>query len=200
RQIVPSYCPHCSSILDQESEINRINIKKFRLELYVYENMKDILSINHNKIDVQSFKHTFISKLNVINEEYFSNNVAGFSRYLNIPKNTLRYWLNGQNFPSLDNILKISFKLNKKDLDFILESLNLYVKICQINDRQVINNKTKTTRKSLKYDVIDRKMIEHLSTGTPISMNSITNLIGRDKRVWYRNFTDLCKQISRRYY
>jgi len=200
RQMVPGYCPHCSSILAQESESNRINLKKFRWELYVYENMKDILSINHNKIDVQSFKHTFISKLNVINEEYFSNNVAGFSRYLNIPKNTLRYWLNGQNFPSLDNILKISFKLNKKVLDFLLESLNLDVNIFQINDRQVINNETKPTRKPLNYDVIERKLIEHLSTETPISMNSVAKVIGRDKRVLYRNFPDLCKQISRRYY
>ncbi len=198
--MVPGYCPNCSSILAQESESKRINLEKFRWELYVYENVKDILSINHNKIDVQSFKDTFINKLKVINEERFSNNVAGFSRHLSIPKSTLRYWLYGQNFPSLDNILKICFKLNKEILDFLLESQKLDVNIFQINDKRVINNKTKQTRKPLNYDVIEKKLIEHLSTDTPISMNSVAKVIGRDKRVLYRNFPDLCKQISRRYY
>lgn len=200
RQMVPGYCPNCSSILAQESESKRINLEKFWWELYVYENVKDILSINHNKIDVQSFKHTFISKLKVINEERFSNNVARFSRHLSIPKSTLRYWLNGQNFPSLDNILKICFKLNKEILDFLLESQKLDVNIFQINDKWVINNKTKQTRKPLNYDVIEKKLIEHLSTDTPISMNSVAKVIDRDKRVLYRNFPDLCKQISRKYY
>src|SRR5690625_1051381 len=200
RQMVPGYCPNCSSILAQESESKRNNLEKFRLELYVYENVKDTLSINHNTIDVQSFKRTFINKLKVINEERFSNNVAGFSRHLSIPKSTLRYWLYGQNFPSLDNILKICFKLNKEILDFLLESQKLDVNIFQINDKRVINNKTKQIRKPLNYDVIEKKLIEHLSTDTPISMNSVAKVIGRDKRVLYRNFPDLCKQISRRYY
>src|SRR5699024_12161549 len=88
--------------------------------------------------------------------------------------------------------------LNKEILDFLLESQKLDVNIFQINDKRVINNKTKQIRKPLNYDVIEKKLIEHLSTDTPISMNSVAKVIGRDKRVLYRNIPDLCKQISRR--
>lgn len=198
REMIPGCCPNCSSTLS--NDINqRLNLVEMDWEIFVYENLEDLIKINPNKIDTQRFKYSFLIKLNLINEEYFENNVASFSRYLNTPKSTLRYWLNGQNFPCLDNILRICFKLNKKILDFLLESQELNGNIFQINDKQVINNKKKHTRKPLNYDVIKKKLIELSTTETPISMNYAAKIIGRDRRVLYRNFPELCKGISKRY-
>lgn len=200
RQMIPGCCPNCRSTLSQDIEYQRRNPAELKWDLFVYENMGDLLSIDENKTVVQDFKPIFLSKFNTINEAFFSNNVASFSRFLDIPKSTLRCWINGQNFPSLDNILKICFKFNIKILDFLLESLNLDVNIFQINDGEVIKNKTKQTRNPLNYDAIEKKLIELLSIDIPISMNSVARVIGRDRRVLYRNFPDLCKQISKRYY
>jgi hypothetical protein len=199
RQMIPGYCPNCYSILSIDNERRRINQTEMNWEIFVYENMEDLLMINPKQIDAQGFKRTFIKKLNFINEEYFKNSIVSFSRYLNTPKSTLRCWLNGINFPSLDNVLKVCFKLNKNILDLLLKSKKLDANIFQINDKQVINNKTNHTRKPLNYDVIEKKLIELSTMKTPLSMNSVAKILGRDRRVLYRNFPDLCKQISKQY-
>lgn len=199
RQMIPGYCPNCCSILSKGDETNRVNQAEMNWEIFVYENMEELLTLNPKQIDTKVFKSRFINELNSINEKYFKNSVASFSRYLNTPKSTLRYWLNGINFPSIENVLKVCFKLNKKILDLLLKSKKLDANIFQINDKQVINNKINHTRKPLNYDVIEKKMIELSTMETPLSMNSVAKIVGRDRRVLYRNFPDLCKQISKRY-
>lgn len=199
RQMILGYCPKCSSILSNDLESKRFDLAELNWELFVCENMEGLLSINQKNIVAGRFKHTFLDKLKLINEEHFSNNVASFSSYLNIPQNTLRYWLNGKSSPSLDNILNICFKFNQKIFSFLLESQKVDINILQFNEKLVINKKTKKTPKPITYDVIEKKLIELLEIETPISMTFVAKIIGRDRRVLYGNFPDICKRISKRY-
>lgn len=60
-----------------------------------------------------------------------------------------------------------------------------------------INNKERTERKPLNFDLIEKKLNEFLIYDTPISMTAVAKEI--DKRVLYSNFPDCCKRISKRY-
>lgn len=197
RQMLPGYCPHCFTSLDQDAlKITSIS-QKLDWYLFVNRNLEDLILLNQQQISTNNFKTQICKHLNLINDQYFLGSVPNFSRYLDVPKSTLNYWLNGKSTPSLDYMLKISFKLNIKILDFLLESQKLDVKIFQIKGKK--SNTKKISRKPLNHSAIEKKLTELLSHGLPISMKLAAKIVGHDRRVLYRKFPLQCKQISNRY-
>lgn len=199
RQMVLGYCPHCFTSLEHEKEKMQPSMREMKWHLFVYRNMEDLILLKQNRISNKSFKEELCKCLYFINEKYFFSNVSSFSKFLGVPKTTLRYWLNEENTPSIDHLLKICFKLDKKILDFLLKYEKPDVNIFQIHDRQVNNIETKEIRRPLNQPEIEKKLIEFLSKDPPISMTLVAEKIGRNKRVLYQNFPVLCKEISSKY-
>ncbi|WP_223553917.1 helix-turn-helix domain-containing protein [Lysinibacillus sphaericus] len=134
-----------------------------------------------------------------MNQELFLGNVSNFAELCGVPKSTLRCWLKGENAPSLNNLLLICFKLNIDILDLLLVKRKVDIDIDHINNQVSINNKKRAARKSLNFNLIEKKLNEFLIYEIPISMTAVAKEIDRDKRVLYSNFPEYCKLISERY-
>lgn len=198
RQMICGYCPNCFASLSVNANCERPEKFELTWQTFVIQNIKDILTLEKRSISSNSLSGQVISQLNLINEEYFAGNVSNFSKFLTIPKTTLRCWLSRENFPTLETLLLICFKLNKNILDLLFERKNTCGRIFQI-DNPLIVDKGKKSRKPLNLVDIDKQLKELLISEPAISMSSAANQIGHDKRVLYRNFPDQCKQISARY-
>lgn len=198
RQMLPGYCSNCFHSLSVNSGNEKPDSLEFDWQRFVIHNIEDILTLDNTYNSIESRKGQILNQLNIINEEYFSGNISNFSKFLNMPKSTLRCWLSYENFPTLETLLFICFKINKKILDLLFENGRTTATILQINN-QIIVKRKKIARKPLDIVVIEKKLKELLRSDPAMSMSAVANKIGHDKRVLYRNFPEHCKQISKRY-
>jgi len=198
RQMLPGYCPNCSSLLAHFFLTEEIDIKELCWYNFCYQNISSLINANFNKLGIKKGKYKINNQLNRINRELFLGNISNFAEFCGVPKSTLRCWLKGENPPSLDNLLLICYRLNIEILDLLLGKRKENIDIYKIKS-QVSISKDKTTRRPLNFDLIEKKFNEFLIYDTPISMTTVAREIDRDKRVLYRNFPDYCKMISAKY-
>ncbi|MGG0720137.1 TniQ family protein [Robertmurraya massiliosenegalensis] len=198
RQILPGYCSKCFASLSLATNNEKPEPLELKWQRFIIHNLENILTLDITYFFIKSPREQILNQLNIINEEYFLGNISDFSKFLNIPKSTLRCWLSYENFPALESLLFICFKINKNISDLLFENEIPAVNIYQI-DNHIVVKKKKVIRKPLDIVVIEKKLKELLRNDPVISMSAAANKIGHDKRVLYRNFPDLCKQISKRY-
>lgn len=191
RKMILGYCSYCAHPLFKNGRVIRCNFKKEELEWYkfCFLNIEFILMNYLKDFNALDF-------INNIFLQYFSNDISLFSRITTIPKSTLRGWVNSINIPTLEGILKICFALN-------IRFSNLGDNSIQIRENvfsEIMTFKTEhSARKSINFKQTELELQGILKNEIPISMISAAKLIGRDKRVLYYNFPDLCKAISKRY-
>ncbi|MFC0416993.1 TniQ family protein [Cytobacillus solani] len=197
RQMIGGYCSNCFTSLAQFGVIEKLDLEELKWQTFVVQNIKELL-----KIDISNLKNPrdqIIDQLNLVYRKIFSEDIVYFSNYLNTPKSTLRYWLSGQNFPCIENLIKILFKVNM-NISNVLFEVEKNMMITQPIILEYRHEKIyKEIRRPLKYDVIEEKFKELLTSVPPVSMNIAAKKIGHDKRVLYKNFPDYCKQISKKY-
>lgn len=198
RKMILGYCSYCACRLDVNINLNK-NIREEYIEWYnyIYQNVSSIIKGKNFFISIiKNKEQIIIHQLNIINEQCFDNELGNFAEFVGMPKNTLRAWLKGDNIPSLEGILQICFKLNITFANLLLD-LNLKNNMSYASNRVTTNN----SAASRNYIPIDFKLVEQklnniLAADIPISMSEAAKKIGRDKRVLYSNFPDLCKRIS----
>lgn len=198
RQMIPGYCSNCFSSLSITASSKKPELHELKWQRFVIQNIEDLLTLDTNCTQEQSFRDQILNQLNVIHEEYFSGNLSNFAKFLNIPTSTLRCWLSFKNFPTLESLLLICFKLNIKILDLLFEREKIDGSIFQINNLMIVKEE-KQLRKSLDRITIEKNFEQLLISEPAISMSAAASQIGHDKRVLYRNFPEHCKQISKRY-
>lgn len=198
RQMIPGYCSNCLSLLTINSKNENPDSIELSWQAFVIENIEDILTLDNDYGSTQSLRGRLLSQLNLIYDEHFSGNLSNFSKFLNIPKTTLRCWLSHDNFPTLESLLLICFKLKIKIMDLLFEREKTSGRIFQIDNLEIVK-KEKQSRKPFNLISIEKKLEELLKIDPAISMSAAAIHIGHDKRVLYKNFPDLCKQLSKRY-
>nr|WP_285289152.1 TniQ family protein [Bacillus sp. ISL-41] len=197
RESITGFCSNCFAPLDN-SQLSEISDVELELQKFFLKNIEDLMTLNKLEILNGNYTCGLADSLSSIKENSFSGNLTRFSKFLNVPKTTLRYWINGVNKPPLESLLTICFKLNIKILDLLFEYDSLGVRIFQINDSLATNTK-KIIRKPMDYSIVESKLVEILTNEVPISMSKSAEIVGHDRRVLYRNFNEYCKQISQRY-
>lgn len=120
RQMIPGYCPYCSSLLAKDFLAEEIDSQEFCWYKFNYRNILCLLGGDFNKLSIKQSKYNIYKQLNILNQELFLGNVSNFAELYGVPKSTLRCWLKGENPPSLNNLLLICFKLNIDILDLLL--------------------------------------------------------------------------------
>jgi hypothetical protein len=198
RQMIPGYCSNCLSLLTKKSKNEKPDSIELNWQAFVIENIEDILSLDKDYGSTQCLRDRVLSQINLIHDEYFSGNLTNFSKFLNIPKTTLRCWLSHDNSPTLESLILICFKLKMKIMDLLFEREKTGGRIFQIDNLEIVK-KEKQSRKPLNHISIEKKLEELLKINPAISMGAAAIHIGHDKRVLYKNFPDLCKQLSKRY-
>lgn len=200
RNSIPGYCPHCFASLDIDTQEEiLLDQQELKWQEFVIQNIEDLLTMDKSSFESSKInKHEILNLLNQIFEKRFLGNISHFSQYLNVPKTTLRYWLNGENFPTLGNLLKIFFEFNKKISELLFKT-DISPDIVSEIKEQDITNHEKSSRRQLDHEAIKEQLNELLLVNPPMSMVAAAKMIGRDKRILYSNFPNICKEISTRY-
>ncbi|UUV23643.1 MULTISPECIES: TniQ family protein [Lysinibacillus] len=191
RKMLLGYCSYCAQPMFENSKVVNCNFKKEELEWYdfCFLNIELILENRLENFNASGF-------INAIFTQYLSDDLSVFTRITTIPKSTLRGWLRGDNVPTLEGILKVCYALN-------ISLANLGRKSLQIStngySETMTFKKESSARKPIDFKQTELELNRILKQEIPISMISAARLIGRNKRVLYYNFPDLCKSISKRY-
>lgn len=200
RKMLMGHCSHCFTMFNEAIKINDdicdADLKWFN---FTYDNVLSLVE-DKNLFAIKNMlnKQLIINHLNVLNEKYFNNELGTFSNYVGIPKNTLRAWLKGENIPSLEGVLLICFKLNVPLSSLLTEIQNTNNNLILPEIRMKNSVSPPRNFTPLDFNLIEQKLNEILLLDIPISMTNAAEMIGRNKRVLYSNFPDLCKNISGR--
>ncbi|MCG5104528.1 helix-turn-helix domain-containing protein [Oceanobacillus alkalisoli] len=194
RKMIVGYCPYCLNSLEVDFNRKTPNAQELKWQTYVTKNLEDLL-INKLPID---FRKRIRGQLNLSKEELFEGSISKFSNYLGFSKSTVHSWINGDNFPSLVNLLIICFKLNKNISDLQLSCFSTDTNIFKV-DHHIERSYKKTIRNPLNNEVIVGKLEELLNRQPPTSMYQVAREIGHDRRVLYKKYPQQCKNISRNY-
>lgn len=118
-----------------------------------------------------------------------------FSRILNVPKTTVRVWYNGEYKPNLESVLQVCYVTNTKIVDLIKGQPNIVVvhrtgNKLSSSETQKREKFDKTKIEQLLKSVIEGKCLPPPSVAEVARNNKL------NKRILYRYFSKLCKEIS----
>lgn len=189
------YCTSCKAKLNHEEQLTETVLDDEKEEWYEFciQNIAFILSEEFRKLELEEYSVSV--QLQIILAQYFNNSLDEFSKFSAIPKTTLRSWIKQINKPTVQGVLKICFKLHINIHDFFK---NIDKVILEPVPILVVKKRTRNNM-PLEYEFILDKLNELLFAEVPVSMKKAAEIIGRDKRVLYANFSKECKQISMRY-
>ncbi|MGE8205836.1 TniQ family protein [Heyndrickxia sp. NPDC080065] len=100
RQMLSGFCPNCFASLSVTASNAKPDSPELKWQKFVIQNIEDILTMDNTSPIIQSYRGQILNRLNIIYDENFSGNISNFSKFLNIPKSTLRCWLSNKKFPT----------------------------------------------------------------------------------------------------
>ncbi|MRH42087.1 hypothetical protein GH741_05285 [Aquibacillus halophilus] len=208
-------CPHCNKqqdILRRQSLIGicqhcfqRFDLVPFTEEFsgdkewqkYVVRNVSSLLSYEGRLIsDRSSF---LVNNLNRICEEVFDGRITNFSKQLNFAESSIRGWLSGEVTPSLEKQIFISHRLSIKIEQLLFDPLNTDEIDVIVQEKKEEVLKSTNDKRKIDHDFVKKQLEKIIQSRESISMSEAAEKIGVNKRTLYRNFRDLCIQISQKH-
>ncbi|GAM14267.1 TniQ family protein [Mesobacillus selenatarsenatis] len=195
RHSIIGLCPNCGSKLDQFCSPIGGNREQDSWQSFVLKEIGELLAFDSLNDD-KPIRNNIVSQLTQINDDEFSGNITSFSKAIKTPNSTIRSWISGDAIPTLESQLRICYALNISLIDFLLNR-SLRVRM----NSPITFKKDSNIGKVKKFDreLAEKKLNEYLTGNEIISMTQIAIEIGFNKRVLYRNFPWLCRQLSKRY-
>jgi hypothetical protein len=189
----PGYCSKCKRWLGRDKKHDVVTdweIWKARQIEQIY------LLVQRKQI---SFSKEKLSKFLKICVEYYSNgNITGFSRILKIPKVTFWSWYSGENIPSLESLLKVSYCTQVDLISLFADEIKVKRSV-----REGLWEENVKKKQRIRFDYERaRAFLEEIisdDVALPISMEKVGEILGCSKRTLYKHFPDLCKEISKRF-
>lgn len=195
RKMIPGYCSNCFSSLSLSKEVEtKPSMHDLKWQIFVIENIQDMLSAKDIFFTNQNFKENIIIQLNLIKKQFFGNSMTNFSYHLQTPKSTIHGWLSSANLPSLESLLLICFKLDIKILDLLSTEKETNIRVHTVNKARN-NLKVRRVFKPLNLDLIEEQLKFLMTVEVPISMSAAALQLGHDKRVLYTNSPHHCKKF-----
>lgn len=122
---------------------------------------------------------------------------SAFSGKMGIPKTTVRVWFDGKHRPSLESLLKICYFSDIYLSDFLCGKYNTFNINPHLRDKQ--KPRIEVKRKAFNKEGVQRTLLALLKEQPPISMNEVARRLHYDKRILYKHFPELCKEISQKH-
>nr|WP_282432784.1 TniQ family protein [Desulfosporosinus sp. FKB] len=196
------FCSFCGCWLGStELELDReTTVGQASLDYFIAKNIEELLEMKDNPGFRPSVEEMYIFLKAIIDK---AGGRVAFSKKFNVPLTTARYWYEGRHIPFLRTFLEICymvgidireiFGVNKIDLNSASYD-NVYI----LPEKHI---KVSLVKRSYDWNIIEnilRSFISNDDTTYP-SVHEVAMKIGCDKKLLYRHFPNLCKEIAKKH-
>lgn len=127
------------------------------------------------------------------------NGILNFERYTGFSKATVSDWSSGKSIPTLNKLLFIGYRFEVMLKDLLINA-DITVKTSRLAGGEPnIAPENKKGKRKLCYIQLSEELEKYLQADKSIPMSQVAQKMCINKRVLYRIFPDLCKQISKKY-
>lgn len=196
------FCSYCGCWLGTtDLKINEeINFQQTSLEYFVANNMKILLEMKDNPTFSPSAEDVYVFLSTIIDN---AGGRIAFSRKFGIPLTTARYWYEGRHIPYLKTLLEICYKVCIDINELSKENQTKFGSISRDNVYALPGKQNKTVFKKGSYDWSRvEKILQDIISNEIIPFPSVCEVaryIQCDKKLLYRHFPNLCKEISKKH-
>ncbi|WP_079506895.1 TniQ family protein [Mesobacillus jeotgali] len=196
RQIILGYCPYCYVRLDKVNAVIPITKEDYIWNSFIIRNIEELFSLTNKEAKIT--RGNMAGNFRSINQSIFKGNIDRFSQSINVPRSTLRGWINGVALPPLEKQLRLCFKFNVSFIDIIFKP-NIVVDFSNELVKKEAQHIIPTACFKFDYEIAKQKLEDYIYKENSLSMEAIALKIGYSKRVLYRNFPEMCRKLSRRH-
>jgi hypothetical protein len=137
--------------------------------------------------------------LSMIGETLFDGNVAKFARAIGKQKNTVWGWCQGDSRILLKDLVNLCYCLQVRPRDLLAGSVSPE-HLSRINLRpSLIKAGQRRASRQLNRRLLEEKLLNILDGQSVPSMQQVALLLGFDKRLLYRHFSDICRAIAKKH-
>jgi hypothetical protein len=196
RQSIIGLCQHCYQSLGLVDKVELCTYDNLKWHKFVFNSISSLLTYEVKKPLHSDFK--LFDNLNLINEKVFDGLVNQFSKKINCAHNTVHGWLKGSFTPILENQINICYQLNIGIEQLLFGTIDVeQIKI--LNNKNIEVAAIVKSKTQLDNNYIKKQLEEIIHEEEAFSMEAAAKRIGVNKRTLYRNFRELCIQISDQY-
>lgn len=198
RKLRNGYCSFCGSWLGNYiSSTNEVLHTPW--ESFVMTNLGDLIIAQQIFPQQVSYDHIHAFIKLVVDQ---TGGKSSFSRVFGFPKTTVRVWYDGKHRPNLESLLRICWGTESQVKDIlygqVLQKVTIKAEV-EIDAR--IKAYPRKKKRTFNYGKVELalKMVILNDQIQPISISELARRLKYDKRLLYRYFPNLCKEISRNY-
>jgi hypothetical protein len=201
RSATPGYCEKCDEWLGARADTDGESLTSDELQWqgWVITNLQELISARDYlpTPTTQRIKEALTSCIDSVTEGVMNR----FSLLIGKPKNTVWGWLQGDSLIPLNDLLRLCYSMNLRLVDFLYTDRFLILASDHSFHSEFIGNRPRQPRKSpTPFDyAIEHSLRAALKAHPPKPMTEIAIELRAHKRILYKHFPALCKQISLRH-
>jgi hypothetical protein len=201
RSTTPGYCEKCEAWLGAraDNEAEAVTTKELQWQSWVVDNLQDIITARDYLPTPTSRR---IKEALIVCVDTATGGVMNrFSSLIGKPKNTVWGWLQGNSLIPLNDLLRLCYCINLRLVDFLYTDRFLVLPVDQTSYSKFIGNEPRQRRQSPKpFDyAVEHSLKATLKVHPPKPMTEIAVELRAHKRILYKHFPALCKEISLRH-
>jgi transcriptional regulator with XRE-family HTH domain len=165
-------------------------------ELWVAETIADLIADGRPGTESEPTTQIVARTLSVIMESMFDGNVAKFARTIGKQKNTVWGWLHGNSKMLLRDLVNLCYCLQITLRDFLSGSLSPeHLSVADFRP-SLIKVERRVPSRQLNRGILEQNLLNILDHQPVPSMQQVARLLGVDKRLLYRHFSEICRAIA----
>lgn len=201
RSATPGFCEKCDAWLGTRghTEDKLLTTEELQWQGWVVVNVQEIITARDYL--PRPTTHRIKEALTLCVDSVTEGVMNRFSVLIGKPKNTVWGWLQGNSLIPLNDLLSLCYVINVRLVDFLYTDKFLVLNSNQTFHSHFIQNRPRQRRQSAKpFDyAIEHSLRAALSAHPPKPMTEVAIELRAHKRILYKHFPALCKQISLRH-
>jgi len=201
RSATPGFCEKCDAWLGTRghTEDKFLTTKELQWQGWVVANLQELITARDYL--PRPTTHRIKEALTLCVDSVTEGVMNRFSVLIGKPKNTVWGWLQGNSLIPLNDLLRLCYCINLRLIDFLYTDRFLVLPFDHTSYSKFIGNEPRQCRQSPKpFDyAIEHSLRAALSAHPPKPMTEVAIELRAHKRILYKHFPALCKQISLRH-
>ncbi len=193
---LPGCCPRCDGWLGATQTGGTEDLSPQpdeEMRVWCAEQVADLISITQRVSKVP--RRQVSNAMGALAAQLNESNIAQFARLLDLPKNTVWLWCNGQVLPTLSMLLRVTWRL-----DLPLSTLLTKAHFCVLPTQQrTLTQRQKRIQRRFDPDPVRLSLEKMLHADPPVSVVKAAKALGYGPRHLRRHFPQLTAQVAARY-
>ncbi|MBF0328030.1 MAG: TniQ family protein [Nitrospirae bacterium] len=199
RHVQNGFCSTCGHWLGLTDTNNKYPVDPIPdFDSWKDRNIGELISILPETINItrnETLRTVLTEHINL----HYKGSASAYARSAKIPKATISRWQAGTALPSLENLLKISYRSQTPLADLITKGrLQKDAKVFDYQDSESLFPASPRKTNDFDYAYVKRHLESVLKSKSenPLSMTKVAENLGYTKKTLYKHFYVLCRHIS----